>query len=149
MKRSSGSVGFSLIETLVAMSILSVMLALGVFWWQGRLNQNALRYGTFQVASDIRLAQEMAKSGRYCYTTTFAAGASSYTVTSNSPYSKTIQLPSGVTTNAVSVIFSGFGQPVTACAATSNVAYTVNVQNSVGTGTVTVDIMGGISYQLP
>ncbi len=143
MNRPRGGPGFTLIEVLVAMSIMSIMFAMGVYYWQGRLNQNALRFGTFQVSSDIRQAQEMAKSQRYQYTVTFTSGAPTYTVTCAAPcsYNKTIQLPSNVTTNTVSVVFSAFGQPSS--------AYTVSVQNVVGTATVSVDVMGGITYQLP
>lgn len=143
MKRHTSSAGFSLVETLVAMAILSVMFAMGMFYWQGRLTQNALRYGTFQVASDIRQAQEQAKSERYQYTVAFTAGATNYTITRNSTptITKTVQLPSGVTTNAVTVVFSAFGQPGS--------AYTVTVSNSAGTGSALVNAMGGITYQLP
>jgi prepilin-type N-terminal cleavage/methylation domain-containing protein len=143
MKQSTSRSGFTLIEVLVAMGIMSVVFALGIFYWQGRLNQNALRYGTFQVSSDIRQAQELAKSQRYQYTVAFTSGAPTYTVSCPLPcsYNRTIQLPSKVTTNTVSVVWSGFGQPSS--------AYTVSVQNVAGTATVTVDIMGGITYQLP
>ncbi len=145
MKRHADSAGFSLVETLVAMAILSVMFAMGMFYWQGRLAQNALRYGTFQVAADIRQAQEMAKSERYQYTVNFAAGATSYTVQrsdwATGGYNKTVQLPSGATTNAVTVIWSAFGQP--------GAAYTVTVTNSAGTGSALVNAAGGITYQLP
>ncbi len=145
MKRHTGSAGFSLVETLVAMAILSVMFAMGMFYWQGRLTQNALRYGTFQVAADIRQAQEQAKSERYQYTVAFAAGATSYTIQrsdwATGGYNKTVQLPSGVTTNTVSVVWSAFGQPGS--------AYTVTVSNSAGTGSALVNAAGGITYQLP
>ncbi len=145
MKRHTRSAGFSLVETLVAMAILSVMFAMGMFYWQGRLTQNALRYGTFQVSSDIRQAQEMAKSERYQYTVAFTAGTTSYTVRridwSTGGYNKTVQLPSGVTTNTVSVVFDAFGRP--------GGAYTVTVSNSAGTGSALVNATGGITYTLP
>jgi len=125
------------------MAILSVMFAMGLFYWQSRMNQNALRYGTFQVASDIRQAQELAKSQRYQYTLTFSSGATSYTITCAAPcsYNQTVQLPAGVTTNGVIVIWSAFGQP--------DAAHTISVTNSIGTGTVSVNATGGLNYQLP
>jgi len=125
------------------MAILSVMFAMGVFYWQGRVAQNALRYGTFQVSSDIRQAQEMAKSQRYQYTVAFNSGVPNYSVSCAAPcsYNQTVQLPSGVTTNTVSVIFSAFGVPST--------AYTINVTNPAGAASVSVDAVGGITFQLP
>ncbi len=145
MRRHARRAGFSLIETLVAMAILSVILGMGMFYWQGRLNQNALRFGTFQVTSDIRQAQELAKGERYQYTVAFAAGATSYTIQrsdwASGGYNKTVLLPTGVTTNTVSVVFSAFGRP--------SAAYTVNVTNSVGTASISVNATGGIAYQLP
>ncbi len=142
MRRHAGSAGFSIVETLVAMSILSVILVMGIFHWQGRMAENSLRFGTFQVASDIRVAQEQAKGERYQYTVAFTAGAPSYAITRiDNGYNKTVQLPNGVTTNTVSVVFSAFGKP--------SAAYTVTVQNTVGTASVSVNATGGITYQLP
>lgn len=142
MRHHARRAGFSLIETLVAMAILSVILGMGMFYWQGRMNQNALRFGTFQVTSDIRQAQELAKNERYQYTVAFTAGAPNYTVTRiDFGYNKTVLLPTGVTTNTVSVIFSAFGRP--------GAAYTVIVTNSVGTASISVNATGGIAYQLP
>ncbi len=51
-----------------------------MFYWQSRLNQNALRFGALQIHSDIRQAQELAKGERYQYTVAFNAGAPNYTV---------------------------------------------------------------------
>ncbi len=142
MRRHARRAGFSLIETLVAMAILSVILGMGMFYWQSRLNQNALRFGTFQVTSDIRQAQELAKNERYQYTVAFTAGTPNYTITRiDNGYNKTVLLPTGVTTNTVSVVFSAFGRP--------SAAYNVNVTNSVGTASISVNATGGIAYQLP
>lgn len=145
MRRHTRRAGFSLIETLVAMAILSVILGMGMFYWQSRLNQNALRFGTFQVTSDIRQAQDLAKNERYQYTVAFNAGAPNYTIRRidylSGGYNKTVQLPSGVTTNTDSVVFSAFGRP--------DAAHTVSVTNSVGTASISVNATGGIAYQLP
>ncbi len=134
--------GFSIIEMSVAMAIFSVLLAMTIYYWQGRMAENALRFGTFQVASDIRVAQEQAKGERYQYTVAFTAGTPTYTITRiDNGYNKTVQLPNGVTTNTVSVVFSAFGKP--------SAAYTVTVQNTVGTASVSVNATGGTTYQLP
>ncbi len=143
MRIRTREAGYSLIEMLIAMAILSVILALTVFYWQGRVSENGFRYGTFQVASDLRQAQEQAKGERYQYTVTFTAGASTYVIARTAGgYTNTVTLPSGVTipTNTV-VTFDAFGRP--------NAAYAISVGNSVGTATVSVNATGGITYQLP
>ncbi len=135
--------GYSLVELLISMAILSVVFALGIFYWQGRVAENGLRYGTFQVASDLRQTQEQAKGERYQYTVTFTGAAPSYTITRiDGGYNSTAKFPSGVTTPTNTVVtFDAFGRP--------DAAHTLTIQNTVGTATVSVNATGGITYQLP
>jgi hypothetical protein len=75
------------------------------------------------------------------YTVTFTAGSSAYAIAGGT-FVENAQLPAGVSVTADEVVtFSAFGQP--------DAAHTLTVQNTTGSGTVTVTSMGGISYQAP
>lgn len=135
--------GFSLLEVLIVGFILVVATTLALSRWQGYTAQQRLRFGTAQVASDLRQAQERAKSERIAYTVTFTAASSAYTIArTGGGFVENTQLPDQVTATASQVLtFSAFGRP--------GAAYTVTVQNSMGSGTTTVNASGGTSYQTP
>ncbi len=135
--------GFSLLEVVIVGAILAVALGLAVARWQGYTAIERLRFGTAQVASDLREAQERAKAERAPYTVTFVASSSAYTIArSGGGFVENTSLPDRVMATASQVVtFSAFGRP--------DAARTITVQNSVGVGTATVNAMGGITYQAP
>jgi type II secretory pathway pseudopilin PulG len=137
------SEGFGLLEVLVTVSLLVLLLTLAFTRWQGYTAFQRIRYGTVQVAADLRSAQERAKSERVGYTVSFTSGLSTYAVVrTGGGFNENTRLPDGVTAvNTVVVDFSAFGQPAA--------AQTVAIRNSAGTGTITVNLSGGISYQEP
>lgn len=141
--------GFSLLELAVALGLAAVLLALAFTGWQGYTAKQRLRYGTVQVATDLRQAQERAKAERASYTVTFAEGSSAYVIArTDGGFVENAALPAGVTaTAAQTVTFDAFGRPVDELGQTR--AYTVAVQNSTGSGSVSVNPAGGISYQAP
>lgn len=144
MKRRYREAGYSIIEMVVAMAVLVVVLAMVLPNWIGRRNQNDLRYGTIQVFSDLREAQEQAKASRAQFTITFTASSASYTIVgaTTPTYNKTFTYPGQVRPTAdQAVIWSAFGQP--------DAAHTITLQNSIGTATVSVNATGGITYTLP
>lgn len=135
--------GFSLLEVLIVGFVLVVAMTLALARWQGYSAQQRLRFGTAQVATDLRQAQERAKAERAAYTVTFTASSSAYTIArTGGGFTENTQLPDRVTATANQVVsFDAFGRPAA--------AYTVTVQNFVGSGTATVNTTGGISYQTP
>jgi type II secretory pathway pseudopilin PulG len=135
--------GFNLIEVAVAGVILAMLVGLAFTRWQGYSARQRLRYATAQVATDLRSAQERARSERAVYTVTFASASSDYAIVrSGGGFNENTRLPDGVTSAAsVTVTFSAFGQP--------SAARTISVQNATGTGVITVNLSGGITYQDP
>lgn len=138
-----GTAGFTVIEIVFVISILAILMALSYSRWTGYTDQQRLDYGIIQVASDLREGQERAKEARVQYTVTFTAASSAYVIArSGGGFVENAQLPVGVTAAASEVVtFSTFGQP--------DAAHTITVQNSTGSGTVTVNATGGISYTTP
>jgi len=147
--RRAGAYGFSLLELAAALGVAAVLLALAFTGWQGYTAKQRLRYGTVQVATDLRQAQERAKAERATYTVTFAGGSSAYLIArGGGGFVENAALPAGVTATASqTVTFDAFGRPVDALGQTT--AYTVVLQNSTGSGSVSVNPAGGISYQAP
>jgi prepilin-type N-terminal cleavage/methylation domain-containing protein len=141
--RGRGQRGLSLIEVVVAASLLALLMALAFPRWQGHQHQQRLRYGVAQVAAGLRQAQERAKAERTPYTVTFTLGSGSYPIVrSGGGFRENAELPAGVVATATqTVTFTAFGQP--------GAAYTVSLQNAAGTATVTVTATGGITYVEP
>ncbi len=139
--RSSG--GFSLLELVVVVGLMAFAMTLVAANWQGHVALQRLRYGTAQVASDLREAQERAKADRVTYTVTFTASSSTYVIArSGGGFAENAQLPSGVTAQASTVVtFTAFGKP--------DAAHAIAVQSSAGTGNVSLNATGGITYQEP
>ncbi|MGH2373857.1 MAG: pilus assembly FimT family protein [bacterium] len=135
--------GFSLLEVLIVGFVMVVAMTLAFARWQGYSAQQRLRFGTAQVASDLRQAQERAKAERAAYTVTFVAASSAYVIArSGGGFAENTRLPDQVTATASQVVtFDAFGRPAA--------VYTVAVQNWMGSGTATVNAMGGIQYQTP
>lgn len=135
--------GFSLLEVLIVGVILVVAATLALSRWQGYSAQQRLRFGTAQVATDLRQAQERAKAERAAYTVTFVAASSAYTIArSGGGFAENTLLPNQVTATASQVVtFDAFGRPAA--------AYAVTVQNYMGSGTATINATGGITYQTP
>lgn len=141
MRRRHPIAGLTIIELVVAVSLAAVVLGLAYSSWQGHLAQRRLQYGIVQVAAGLRQAQERAKEARVAYTVAFTASSSVYVIAGGT-FAENAQMPDGVTAAADDVVtFSAFGQP--------DAAHTVTIQNSTGSGTVTVNATGGISYTPP
>ncbi len=143
MRRRYLTAGFSVLELTVVVTILSVLMALSYSHWRGHTAEQRLRYGTIQVATDLREGQERAKYERRQYTVTFTASFSTYTIArAGGGFVENASLPAGVTVAADDVVtFSAFGQP--------DAAHVITVQNSRGAGTASVNATGGITYQAP
>jgi prepilin-type N-terminal cleavage/methylation domain-containing protein len=138
-----GCRGLSLLEVLAALAILAVLLGLALPSWQRSMAMQDLRYGTEQLASDLREAQERAKAERKSYTVTLVAGSSVYWVRrSGGGFDHRGELPRGLTPTAdVTVTFDAFGKP--------DAPYAIQLQNRAGTGSVQVSRAGGIEVTLP
>lgn len=143
MNRRGPASGLSLLEVVVALGVMAVLLALAYSRWQGHMDQQRLRFGAAQVATDLRLARERARAERTPYTVTFAGSSSDYTIERRSGgFLERTRLPDGVTTAADLVVtFDAFGRP--------DAAHTVTVQNPAGVRTASVSASGGIIYQEP
>jgi Tfp pilus assembly protein PilE len=135
--------GLGVLELVATTVIVAVLLGLSLTHWNGYRAQQRLRYGTAQLATDLRQAQERAKMERRQYTVTLTAGARAYRIASgDGVFVENATLPDGVTpTASTTVVFQSFGQPAS--------AYTLTVRNSTGTGTVTVTLRGGVTYTTP
>ncbi len=141
MTRHASTAGWTILETVVVLSLIAVLLGLSFSAWRGHIAQQRLRYGIVQVATDLREAQERAKEARVQYTVTFTASSPAYVIAGGT-FVENARLPDGVTVAANDVVaFSAFGQP--------DAAHTITIQNSTGTGTVPVNATGGINYQTP
>ncbi len=143
MKRPGREPGFTLLELIVVLGFVAAFLGMSYTSWRGHVAQRELQYGIVQVASDLREAQERAKEARVVYTVTFTASSSAYVIArSGGAFVENGRLSDGVVITANQVVtFSAFGQP--------DAAHTLTVQNSTGSGTISVTGMGGISYQTP
>lgn len=143
MKPLRSAAGFTVLEVVVVISIAAILVGLSYTSWRGYTAKERLRFGIIAVASDLREAQERAKEARIQYTVTFTGTSSSYTIArSGGGFIENARLPEGVTAAANDVVtFSAFGQP--------DAAHTITIQNSTGSGTVTVNATGGIAYSTP
>jgi prepilin-type N-terminal cleavage/methylation domain-containing protein len=143
VRHRSSRAGFSLVEVVATLSLVAILLTLAFTRWQGWTARQRLLYGTSQVATDLRQAQERAKAERAVYTVTFTGASRNYTIArQGGGFLENTQLPEGVTAVANTVFtFSAFGRP--------DAARSITIQNNIGTGITTVNAMGGISYQVP
>jgi prepilin-type N-terminal cleavage/methylation domain-containing protein len=79
MRRLSG---FSLVELLIAMSILATISAIGVFSWNRFTANSNLRAATAEIQGDLMLLKQKAKSDTgTTYTITFDLDNNNYTMT--------------------------------------------------------------------
>lgn len=139
----SGQRGLSLLEVVAALAILAILLGLALPSWQRSIAMHSLRYGTEQLATDLREAQERAKAERKSYTVTLTTGSSVYWVRrSGGGFDHRAELPRGLApTTSVTITFNAFGQP--------DAAYTIQVQNAAGTATIRLSPAGGIEAEVP
>ena len=143
MTRWHSERGFTIMEMTVVVVIAAILIALSYTSWQGYTAQQRLRFGTMQVATDLREAEERAKAERTQYTITFTGLSSAYIIArTGGGFRENVSLPSGVSPQAsTTVTFTPFGQP--------DAAHTVTLQNGAGTRTASIDTVGGITYQGP
>ena len=144
-----GSAGVSLIELVVVFAVLSIMLLLGVLQWREYTELQRVRYGTMQLATDVREAMERAKAERNAYLVTLTGASSAYSIArAEGGYVENARLPNGVVAGATQIVLvSAFGRPVDALG--GSIEYVLAVQNQKGTGIVTVTSAGGVTYQEP
>jgi prepilin-type N-terminal cleavage/methylation domain-containing protein len=72
--------GFSLVELLIVIALISIFAMIGVNSWQRYVTNANLRSATRDVASDILLCKEKAVSESKQYQITFNSGANTYTI---------------------------------------------------------------------
>jgi prepilin-type N-terminal cleavage/methylation domain-containing protein len=133
--------GFTLVEVVIATTVVGILLALSYTHFCEYTAQQRLRYRTAQVAAGLRQAQERAKAERRVYTVTVVGASPNYTIAGGA-FGEAAELPEGVTFQAAdTVTFTPFGRP--------DAAHTITIQNSAGTRTATVNAMGGITYAEP
>ncbi|MDR7414939.1 MAG: prepilin-type N-terminal cleavage/methylation domain-containing protein [Armatimonadota bacterium] len=135
--------GLSLLELVAALALVALLLGLALPSWRRSIAMQDLRYGTEQLATDLREAQERAKADRKPYTVALTAGSSTYWVRrSGGGFDHRGELPRGLAPTAdVTVTFDAFGKP--------DETYTIRLQNRAGTGIVQVSRAGGIEVTLP
>jgi prepilin-type N-terminal cleavage/methylation domain-containing protein len=150
MNHTRSSRGFSLIELVIAAAVMALLMTLAITRWNAYMAQQRIRYGTTQVATDLRHAQERAKAERMQYTVNFTASSGTYSIVrSDNGFRENAQLPDGVSPTATrAIVFSAFGKPIDPVSGNPQ-AYTISVRNTAGTGTATVNASGGITYQEP
>ena len=105
--------GFTLIEVIMVMAIIGILAATVLPRIDFTISTRASVDGAaYMIASDIRYAQECAMATRTSKTITFSLGANSYSfaLTPNN-LDPTGQLPSGVTTTALTLTFNSLGEP--------------------------------------
>src|SRR3970282_804951 len=123
------SAGFSLLGVVVTLSVLAILMTLAFTRGQAYTARQRLLFGTAQVATDLRQAQERAKAERAAYTVTFTAASAAYTIArTGGGFTENTQLPDGITAGANEVFtFCAFGRP--------DAARSIAIQNTSGTGT--------------
>ena len=70
--------GFTLVEVLVVLGLLLAVVLIAVFTFFSSSPNTVLRAAVEQVASDVRLAQDLAMSERVRYSILFTAGSATY-----------------------------------------------------------------------
>jgi type II secretory pathway pseudopilin PulG len=138
-----------MVETLLVIALVSVLFLFGALRWREYIELQRVRYGTVQLATDVREAMERAKAERNAYTVSVTAASSSYSIARTAGgYTEDTNLPVGVMATATQVVrVSPFGKPIDALGAPAS--YVLTVQNPKGTGVVTVTPAGGVDYQEP
>lgn len=147
--RGAGATGFTIIEVIIVVGVLTILFAMGMGYWHDYTVLQRIRYGTVQLATDVRQAVELAKAERAQYTVTLTSGSQDYSILrTGGGFTENTKLPDGVTATASQVVYvSPFGRPVTALGVPTS--YSIAIQNPKGTGTVEFTPAGGVTYQEP
>jgi type IV fimbrial biogenesis protein FimT len=74
--------GFSLIELLIAISVVAIMGGIAMYSWQGYRDNTNLKTAAREVMSDIANCRQRAVAENASYQMNFTNGASTYTITS-------------------------------------------------------------------
>ena len=72
--------GFSLVELMVVIGVVSTLSVVAVYSWQGYQDNLNLRTAARDIATDIEACKQRAVSEGIQYRLTFVAGANSYTI---------------------------------------------------------------------
>ena len=147
MKKLSG---YTLIELLVAITVISIVFAIGYASFREFSRRQALTGIVRSVTSDLRLAQQLSLTGEKpetgsCTTLegySFAPNSGNYTVTANCSNAdrliKTVTLESGVTISGPTVQFKVLGQGTNL-----NSTATLTINHSVLGNSVTITVGKG------
>lgn len=91
--------GFTLLEVMVVLAILSIVTAIGIPNFRGHMHQMRLESAALQMVADIRYLQQLAMAKEEetsNYYITFTPGLNRYRLHRNTPAFKIVDLPPGV-----------------------------------------------------
>jgi len=161
--------GLSLIELTVALAIMALLIIIAIPLLSGYQASRNLDLGGQQLVSDLRAAEDRARTQHYLSLVSFTTASGAYAVKALSPTGGAVtnrcalpaagtwstaendQLPSGVTVNSTSLtsnqlLFSCLGMPYNS---TGGSAYTTDqtvvISNSAGSRTITVRASGEVT----
>ncbi|HLJ61971.1 MAG TPA: prepilin-type N-terminal cleavage/methylation domain-containing protein [bacterium] len=161
--------GLSLIELTVALAIMALLIIIAIPLLSGYQASRNLDLGGQQLVSDLRAAEDRARTQHYLSLVSFTAASGAYAVEALSPTGGAITnrcalpvsgtwstaendlLPSGVTVNSTSLtsnqlLFSCLGMPFNNTGATAYTTdQTVVISNSAGSRTITVRASGEVT----
>lgn len=158
--------GYTLIEILVAITIVGILFGFGYVSYRDFGRRQALAGVTKQVQGDLRLAQQMALSGQkpddpkcnapntlngYYFRTYIAGPSTTYVIGANCTggnpeVTKYVELPVGITLTyspSVPVLFKALGRGTSITSGSSTVI-TLTQESTAATATITIDSGGSI-----
>lgn len=161
--------GLSLIELTVALAIMGLLIVIAIPLLSGYQATRNLDLGGQQLVSDLRAAEDRARTQHYLNLVSFTVASGAYAVQTLSPTGGAVtnrcalpvagtwftaendQLPSGLTVNSTSLtsnqlLFSCQGMPYNSTGGTAYTAdQTVVIRNAAGSRTITVRASGEVT----